>query len=409
MESIFIQIASYRDPELIPTIDDLLVNASNPDALTICIAHQHSDKDQWDTLEKYANDARFIIIDIPHTQSLGACWARNQIQQHYTNQKYTLQLDSHHRFIKGWDKECIKMLKSLQKKGFNKPLLTSYISSYNPENDPDERQQDPWGMSFDRFTPEGVVFFLPYHMDKKYTEPIKARFYSAHFAFTLGDFCKEVPHDPMLYFHGEEITLAVRAYTHGYDLFHPHKIIAWHEYTRNGRTKHWDDDKTWVDKNNRAHDRTRTLLGIDGSVCSPCNAKSFEGFNVGNQRTIKDYEIYSGIRFKDRSLTQACRQNMLPPGRPEEIYYPLFKHIITLTKNHFPYKDYEFAALIFEDENYKEVYRHDINQEEITNFLNSNLNTLDIQREYNGNKPSHWVFWPYSKAHGWGEKLLVKI
>ena len=27
METIFIQIASYRDPELIPTIDDLLDNA----------------------------------------------------------------------------------------------------------------------------------------------------------------------------------------------------------------------------------------------------------------------------------------------------------------------------------------------------------------------------------------------
>ena len=91
------QIASYRDPELLPTIKDLLLKADNPDALTICIAHQHSKEDEWDTLEKYANDERFIIIDIPHEESNGACWARNQIQQHYDNQTYTLQLDSHHR------------------------------------------------------------------------------------------------------------------------------------------------------------------------------------------------------------------------------------------------------------------------------------------------------------------------
>ena len=44
-----------------------------------------------------------------------------------------------------------------------------------------------------------------------------------------------VPYDPTLYFLGEEITLAVRAYTHGYDLFHPSETIVWHEYTRNGR------------------------------------------------------------------------------------------------------------------------------------------------------------------------------
>lgn len=64
------------------------------------------------------------------------------------------------------------------------------------------------------------------------TEPVPARFYSGHFTFADGIFAEEVQHDPTFYFHGEEITIAVRAYTHGYDSFHPHKILAWHEYTR---------------------------------------------------------------------------------------------------------------------------------------------------------------------------------
>jgi ribosomal protein S6E (S10) len=405
MESIFIQIASYRDPELIPTIDDLLANASNPDALTICIAHQHSEEDQWDTLQKYADDGRFIIIDIPHTESLGACWARNQIQQHYDGQKYTLQLDSHHRFIKGWDTECIKMLKDLQKKGHKKPLLTSYISSYNPENDPEERQQTPWGMSFDKFTPEGVVFFLPYHMGNDYTEPIKARFYSAHFAFTVGDFCKEVPHDPMLYFHGEEITIAVRAYTHGYDLFHPHKIIAWHEYTRKGRTKHWDDDVTWGEKNNRAHDRTRMLLGIDGSVCSPCNKKSFEGYNIGEIRSISDYEVYAGLRFRDRAITESCGKNLPPPGNNQNVFLPVFRYPLAVDVSQFHKNDYTFCALICADENQQELYRKDY----------SDWNTLIKQKdlvlqiEANVKKPHLLILWAHSKKDGWSEKIVKNI
>jgi len=41
-KTIFIQIAAYRDPELIPTLDDLLSNAKYPDRLKICIAWQHS-------------------------------------------------------------------------------------------------------------------------------------------------------------------------------------------------------------------------------------------------------------------------------------------------------------------------------------------------------------------------------
>ena len=44
----------YRDPELIPTIDDLLDNAHYPERLVICIAHQFSTEDKWDNLQKYA-------------------------------------------------------------------------------------------------------------------------------------------------------------------------------------------------------------------------------------------------------------------------------------------------------------------------------------------------------------------
>ena len=91
-------------------------------------------------------------------------------------------------------------------------------------------------MDFDRFSPDGNVHFLPATIDdaEDRSEPIPARFYSAHFAFTDGEFVNEVPHDPQYYFHGEEVSIAVRAFTHGYDLLHPHKIFLWHYYTRRG-------------------------------------------------------------------------------------------------------------------------------------------------------------------------------
>ena len=48
--SIFIQIASYRDPELVPTLDSLFDNAKFPNDLMVCIAWQHSTEDEWDDL-----------------------------------------------------------------------------------------------------------------------------------------------------------------------------------------------------------------------------------------------------------------------------------------------------------------------------------------------------------------------
>ena len=83
MAKIFISIASYRDPELLPTIKDCLSNAKNPKDLVFSIAWQHSQEDTWDTLEEYKDDPRFKVIDINYAESKGACWARSAIQQNY--------------------------------------------------------------------------------------------------------------------------------------------------------------------------------------------------------------------------------------------------------------------------------------------------------------------------------------
>ena len=406
-ETIFIQIASYRDPELVPTLDDLLDKSTNPDNLHICIAFQYSEEDTFTKdLDKYRKDKRFNILDIPYKEATGACYARNLIQQQYNNETYTLQLDSHHRFVDGWDTICIDMLKDLQDKGYKKPLLTSYIPSYQPDNDPDGRVNTPWGMSFDRFTPEGVIFFLPYYMAKDITSPIPARYFSAHFAFTLGQHAIEVQHDPEYYFHGEEISLAVRSYTHGYDLFHPHKVIAFHEYTRVGRTKQWDDDPKWGDRNVACHKKMRSLLGVDGE-----NEIKEETYGLGKHRTIEDYEIYAGIKFADRSITERAKQNKIPPGGPNEEYFGHFRHPFDMQPSQFPERDYTFCAIIFEDKLGNLIHRDDMTGNELNRHLESNTSgkPFTIWKSYQGRKPDQIVIWPHSESKGWGEKRIIKL
>ena len=57
--------------------------------------------------------------------------------------------------------------------------------------------------------------------------PGKSPFVAAGFIFTLGRICREVEYDPGLYFAGEEVALAARAYTHGYDFFYPIENVIW--------------------------------------------------------------------------------------------------------------------------------------------------------------------------------------
>ena len=157
---IFVQIASYRDPELIPTIKSCLENAKYPQNLVFGICRQFHPEDKFDDLTEYEMDNRFRILNVPFEKTKGVCWARNQVQQLYNEEEYTLQIDSHMRFEKNWDEDMVKMIKQLQKKGHKKPLLTGYVSSYNPQNEPNGRVMVPWRMVFDRFIPEGAVFFF---------------------------------------------------------------------------------------------------------------------------------------------------------------------------------------------------------------------------------------------------------
>ena len=402
-ETIFIQIASYRDPELGPTLQDLLKQAEKPDNLHICICNQYHPDDKFNKdLDKYRKDKRFTILDVLYSETKGTCWARNYIQQQYKGETYTLQLDSHHRFVKNWDKVAKTMYKDLKKDGYEKPLLTAYIPSYDPDNDPEGRANEPWELTFDRFIPEGAIFFLPQTMhDTK--KPQLGRFFSAHFCFTDGKFCEEVPHDPNYYFHGEEISLAVRAWTHGYDIFYPNKIIAWHEYTRKGRTKQWDDDTDWTTKNNNSHARNRQLLGVDGEICSPCNKKTFEQYGLGDKRTLEEYELFAGIRFKDRSVTQRTSNKLPAPGQPEDEFYQKFRHCIDLHKSSFMFKDYSFVAVILHDEMGNELYRKDQTKEQVTGFLNGTEEWWKVWVEYNGPLPYKWIVWPYSESQQWVE------
>lgn len=411
-DTIYIQIAAYRDPQLLPTLKDMIEKASKPENLRIGICWQHSKDDAWDNLDEYKNDSRFRIIDVNYLESKGVCWARNSIQQLYDNEDYTLQLDSHHRFIQNWDSELIQMIKDLQQKGHKKPLLTGYIPSFDPDNDPAARIQEPWKMNFDRFIPEGAVFFLPASFDSwdSKESPLPSRFYSAHFAFSVGEFAKEVQHDPDYYFHGEEISIAVRAYTHGYDLFHPHKVVCWHEYTRKGRSKQWDDDKEWVKRNDFCHLKNRKLFGMDGEK----QDIDFGKYGFGSVRSLRDYEKYSGLCFKKRAITQQVKDNKSPPDSLQnasdeefdQALLSIFKHCIDIQFSQVPEKDYDFWAVAFKDENGNDIYRQDADKDEIIRMKSDPDGYCKVWREFQTDKkPVSWIVWPHSISKEWADPI----
>ena len=446
MHYIFTQIASYRDPQLIPTLDSLLDNADKPEQIHVGICWQHGPEEGLELfldagfdfsgfndatlrtgshpcIDATYKGAKFTIIDVPYLESQGACWARNAIQQLYSGEKYTLQLDSHHRFVPGWDTKCVDMLESLRYKS-PKPVLTAYIPSFDPENDPAGRTQQAWKMDFDRFIPEGAVFFMPSNIEdsSERTEPMRARFYSAHFCFADGSFATEVQHDPEYFFHGEEISIAARAFTHGYDLYHPHQIVAWHEYTRKNRTKVWDDHTTskkhetglkldWVERNDMCHKRNRILFGMDGEDPTQID---FGKYGFGTERTLRQYEEYAGISFQYRAVQQFTLDKNEPvyPGKSfdsEEQWRDSMtgSHDICICVHRNDLgelvDDFDFFYVAAHDAE-GEIFRKDMQVADIKQHLANEW--IDYRFIFLANRaPTGYTIWTHSASRGWMTKI----
>ena len=412
METIFISIASYRDPELLPTLKDCLENAKYSDRLRFGICWQF---DETESLEEFTNDKRFQIIKVPYIDSKGTCWARNMIQDLYQDETYYLQLDSHHRFNKNWDVTLIKMLKSLKKQGHKKPLLTAYLPGFDPKNDPEGRINECWSLEFDRYLPEGPIFIKP-HVISNWEEligPIQSKFLSGHFIFTLGKWAREVRYDPYYYFHGEEPSLAARSYTHGYDLFHPNKVTIYHEYIRSGKTKQWDDDKEWSKKNSTSYSRYRALHGMGGEL--PNTLMNLDKYGFGTERTLEEYEKYIGVKFSTRQIHKHTSDYNPLPVPQEDFEANLLNKIkicIDVYKGSLPETDYSNLVIAILDKDGKDIFRQDMEGNELKTLINSDPNDkfIHIWREYNDNKqPTSWRVWPYSESKEWCDRIEQNI
>lgn len=404
---IFISIASYRDPELIPTVQDCLAKARCPERLRFGICWQHGEEES--TLP-FLGDMRFRVLDVPWHASRGACWARSAVMGLYEGEDYFLQIDSHHRFVDGWDE---LLLEQLARAASPKPLLTAYPPAFNPA-DPSAFGTEPMQIELDKFSPDGIPLLKPRPIADWHTRthPLRARFVGAGFLFAAGEFVREVPYDPDLYFLGEEITLAVRAFTCGYDLFHPNQIILWHEYTRESQQhKHWTDHVdgrvavAWHERDRASLSRAQRFL----------EAPHVGPLGLGTARSFADYEAYAGLSFRHRRAQDYTRASLEPPNPPAAPDWAeqtrSYAVDITVDRRALPADDCAFWFVGFHDEQGREIFRLDADRAEMTRSLESQDGPwLTIRRSFESQStPVKWIIWPHSRSGEWLDRLEGEI
>lgn len=299
-DTIFVQIASYRDPELQYTLQDLFKKAKNPKNISVGICHQYDMLNNEDShLFKipFSNPEQLRIDNIDYRESQGCCWARNRVQKLYNNEKWTLMIDSHMRFKENWDEILVLNLKKqIKEKNKVKLILTAYLPGYEYID----------GKNIKYLTNPGstkLLFdsgFIRCNGGNNIKNFSNIAGFSAHFAFTTSDFIKEIEYDPYLFFLGEEPTVAARLFTNGWDILYFNDIIIYHLYN-NGEKK----QKRLINVNNKNDNisklRQYEIFNME-KIDNEDALIDIKIYNLGTKRTLRDYERFSGVDFRKKTL-----------------------------------------------------------------------------------------------------------
>jgi len=415
MDKIFVQIASYRDPQLILTIADMLERAKNPEALTFGICWQYDEEEDTTIFDDKPN---FRIKKFHYSESEGLGWARNVTNSLYDGEKYTLQIDSHHRFVDNWDEIVLEDYNQALQVS-EKPVITTYCTPFDPEECRCKYNQLPSLMSQYEFSYDKLLMSMPWYIQdyQQRTKVIKARTISGHFYFTSGNFVKEVPYDPDIYFGGytEETTLSVRAFTNGYDMFSPYRMVMWHEYTRNYRVKHWDDHgvdsptkKTSGERDIYARNKTRQLFeqedhGIDMGI-----------YGLGKVRTLHDYEVFGGFDFKNCRIQEYTLKVNEPPNPIDwEDQFKTNRYDLTIDwdveffKKH-SFNNPKFMTLGVQTSSGVELHRRDFTMDKEPDYVKLDKNVYNVSIETR-DKPAKLVMYLFDQEKQWSERYEKNI
>jgi hypothetical protein len=304
--SVFISIASYCDPVLGFTLGRALQAARWPERLHFGVVDQSPASLAPPQAAQLA-PARLSYLRIDPLFARGPCWARAIAMSFYDGEDWFLQIDSHMDFDPHWDERLIAQAQALRP-GRHGAVISAYPNAFVfQDGKPQYRPTTDKVLSHvlkpgSQFAPDHLVLGFEAHPVDS-AQPVAGFHLGAGCLFAPGTFATAFPYDPWFYFHGEEQALALRLFTHGWDIFHMSAQPLWHLYNNSEsgappRPLHWDAAhdtqraQSWWQLEQRSRQRLSALV----------RGGNLGVYGLGQARTLADYAAFSGIDYAARTL-----------------------------------------------------------------------------------------------------------
>lgn len=292
--TIFVSIACFMDEDIVNTIDDCLNKAKYPEKICFGVCLQYDPQDNF--FSKYDNHPQVKIKRMHWKEARGPAFARALIHDLFTNEDYFFQIDCHTRFFNHWDDNLINCY-HLCKQINNKCVISYYpinINNSSKEHMLKQIANISTVRCIDKV--QGIKTHGRY-IDIKNT-PKSSWGISAAMLFLDRNTLLEVPFDKNIY-NGlqfeEQVVLAARYWTYGYDIFTPNQHIISTEYLTN--VKRFTQRPPINHKlKKETYRRLTHLLKLDYNV--DFNDDTY----LGPTRSIEDYYRMLGIYEKVKQV-----------------------------------------------------------------------------------------------------------
>lgn len=321
-ETIFVSVPEYRDPEVGHTLVSIYRRARHPARVRVGVCSQRDpDQDPSADALVYAalaemvsartlapseaesikalheKNTRYVII--LHSDAKGPVFARSLLEEKlYRGEDYLMMVDSHAQFSPDWDVRSIDELRACP--SFPKAVLSHYPEWYQRS----DREGADFGarssrLVFGSFEDASSMPMWGCHpVDPDATSPPLSAGWGACFSMAPRQAVQDVPfHNrdeyPFLFF-GEEVGMAVRFFTNGYNLYAPRMNIVLTTYERDYRPLFWDNGHFRAPAEEKSRAAMRKTLGVREVRTASGRGRVGFGF-LGNERSVEDYEEFSGI------------------------------------------------------------------------------------------------------------------
>jgi len=332
--TIFVAIASYRDWQCRYTVESALSRAKYPERIRIGVVDQLNDGDDHcdvpikscdsdpsQSLCKYIDQVDVFQMDA--LLSIGPVFARHLGHRIYRGEYYAMQSDAHVTYTQDWDVDVIEQQEAT---GDDMAVLSTYLTdiegSINEKTGKSLRHTRPIMCNTDyEGGPQGMHLrhlSQPEGYSNVKNQSQLQPYWSAGFSFSRGHFVVNVPYDlyqPMI-FQGEEMAIAIRGFTIGYDFFAPERSICFHHYAvganASARMKvshFWEHGDRYKGQGKRAMARLLGIVHMNPEVNSDEWSHSEEDrYGIGNVRTPeKFYSLFGVDVVEKKTIPNLCK------------------------------------------------------------------------------------------------------